>query len=135
MPAIDLKLGFHRLAKNYYFPGWHQPSTLFELMINLEKWKALSPSAKAQVEAVCGDNIRFGLAEGEASQFAALKELQTKGVVIRRWPGEILEALNAAWVQVAKEESKADRDFKRVWKSLSAFREEYAIWKDLSLPN
>ena len=135
MPAIDLKLGFYRLAKNYYFPGWHQPSTLFELMINLEKWKALSPSAKAQIEAVCGDNIRFGLAEGEASQYAALKELQTKGVVIRRWPGEILEALNAAWIEVAKEEVKANKDFKRVWKSLSAFREDYEIWRDLSLPN
>ena len=133
MPAIDLKLGFHRMAKNYYFPGWHQPSTLFELMINMEKWKALSPSAKAQIEAVCGDNIRFGLAEGEASQYAALKELQTKGVVIRRWPREILEALNKAWNEVAKEEAKANRGFKRVWKSLSAFREDYAIWQELSL--
>ncbi len=133
MPAIDLKLGFHRMAKNYYFPGWHQPSTLFELMINLEKWTALSASAKAQIEAVCGDNIRFGLAEGEAAQYAALKELQTKGVVIRRWPGEILEALNKAWNEVAKEEAKANRDFKRVWKSLSAFREDYTIWQELSL--
>ena len=134
MPAIDLKLGFYRMAKNYYFPGWHQPSTLFELMINLEKWKALSVSAKAQIEAVCGDNIRFGLAEGEASQYAALKELQTKGVVIRRWPSEIMEALNKAWIEVAKEEAKANKDFKRVWKSLSAFREDYEIWQELSLP-
>lgn len=134
MPAIDIKLGLHQMVKNYYFPGWHQPSTLFELMINLKKWEALSVSAKAQIEAVCGDNIRFGLAEGEAGQFKALKELQSKGVAIRRWPGEILEALNKAWVVVAKEEAKSDRDFKRVWKSLSAFRKDYTIWRELSLP-
>ena len=133
MPAIDLKLGLHRMAKNYYFPGWHQPATLFELMINLKKWTGLSVSAKAQIEAVCGDNIRFGLAEGEAGQYAALKELQSQGVIIQRWSGEILEALNKAWIEVAKEEAKADRDFKRVWKSLSMFREDYAIWQELSL--
>ena len=134
MPAIDLKLGFHRMAKNYYFPGWHQPATMFELMINLEKWNGLPVTQRAQVEAVCGDNIRYGLAEGEAVQFAALKELQAQGVVMRRWPGEILDALRDAWAKVVKEEVKADDDFKRVWKSLSAFREDYSIWRELSLP-
>jgi len=134
MPAIDLKLGLHRIAKNYYFPGWHQPATLFELMINLKKWQSLSVPAKAQIEAVCGDNIRYGLAEGEAGQFKALKKFQSQGVEVRRWPGEILEALKAAWVEVARDEAKADRDFKRVWESLSAFRKEYSIWKELSLP-
>ncbi|MCH7863939.1 MAG: TRAP transporter substrate-binding protein [Proteobacteria bacterium] len=133
MPAIDLKLGFHRMAKNYYFPGWHQPATMFELMINLEKWNGLPVTQRAQVEAVCGDNIRYGLAEGEAAQFAALKEMQAQGVVLRRWPGEILDALRDAWAKVAREESKEDDDFRRVWKSLSAFREDYTIWQELSL--
>ena len=133
MPAIDLKLGFHRMAKNYYFPGWHQPATMFELMVNLKKWNDLSVTQRAQVEAVCGDNIRYGLAEGEAAQFAALKEMQSQGVVLRRWPGEILDALRDAWAKVAREESKEDDDFRRVWKSLSAFREDYTIWQELSL--
>ncbi|MBL4691379.1 MAG: TRAP transporter substrate-binding protein [Rhodospirillales bacterium] len=134
MPAIDLKLGLHRMIKNYYFPGWHQPSTLFELMVNLKKWNALAPSAKAQIEAVCGDNIRFGLAEGAAAQFKALKTLQAEGVAIRRWLVEILDALETAWTEVVKEEAKADRNFKRVWQSLSAFRENYAIWRELNQP-
>ena len=38
MPAIDLDLGFHQVAKHYYFPGWHQPSSLLELIINKERW-------------------------------------------------------------------------------------------------
>jgi TRAP-type mannitol/chloroaromatic compound transport system substrate-binding protein len=134
MPAIDLKLGLHRMIKNYYFPGWHQPSTLFELMINLKKWEALPVSAKAQIDAVCGDNIRFGLAEGAAAQFKALMTLQAEGVAIRRWPGEILDALETAWTEVVKEEAEADRNFKRVWQSLSAFREDYAIWRELNQP-
>jgi len=103
-------------------------------MINLKKWETLPTSAKAQIEAVCGDNIRHGLAEGAAAQFKALKKLQIEGVAIRRWPNEIINALKLAWVQVAKEETKADRDFKRVWQSLNAFRENYAIWRELNSP-
>lgn len=134
MPAIDLKLGFHIMARNYYFPGWHQPSTLFALMINLDRWEALSTTHKAQIEAVCGDNVRHGLAEGEALQFAALKELQADGVRIQRWPDDILEALEAAWREVAAEEGAADADFATVWRSLTAFRDDYAIWKELGHP-
>ena len=134
MPAIDLKLGFHQMARNYYFPGWHQPSTLFALMINLDKWDALSTTHKAQIEAVCGDNVRHGLAEGEALQFAALKELQADGVWIQRWPDDILEALEAAWREVAAEEAAADADFATVWRSLTVFRDDYAIWKELGHP-
>lgn len=134
MPAIDLQLGLPEMAKHYYFPGWHQPSTLFELMINLDKWEALPPTAKARVETVCGDNLRYGLAEGEATQFAALKTIYAQGVSIHRWPSEIVEALELAWLQVAAEQSKADKDFKRVWKSMTAFREDYSIWRDLGRP-
>ena len=131
MPAIDLKLGLHEMAKHYYFPGWHQPATLFDLIINLEKWKDLSAARRARIEVVCGDNVRHGLAEGEAIQFAALKELQAAGVKIHMWPSKILEALEKAWQEVVEEEAAGDRDFRRAWKSLSAFREDYSIWKEL----
>lgn len=131
MPAVDAKLGLHEMAKHYYFPGWHQPATLFDLMINLENWNALSPARKAQIETVCGDNIRYGLAEGEALQFEAMKELSAKGVQLHRWPSRIIDALRQSWRQVVAEEGAKDREFKRVWQSLSSFRRNYAIWKEL----
>ncbi|WP_278371910.1 TRAP transporter substrate-binding protein, partial [Thalassospira xiamenensis] len=93
MPAIDLKLGFHQVAKYYYFPGWHQQSTFFDLMINKEKWEGLDKTQQAQIEAVCNDNLAYGFAEGEAIQFAALKELQEKGVNIKKWSPEMLDAM------------------------------------------
>lgn len=131
MPAIDLDLGFYQVAQHYYFPGWHQQSTLFDLMMNKDKYDALSDTQKAQIDAVCGDNVRAGLAEGEAIQGAALAELQKKGVTIHRWPPEILDALNKAWVEVAEELSATNPNFKKVWDSLSAYRTQYKIWGDL----
>ena len=131
MPAIDLKLGFHAMAKHYYFPGWHQPATLFSLMINQDRWDELTPARRASIESVCGDNIRYGLAEGEALQFAALKALQLKGVQMHRWPDTILDAMKRSWLDVAKEEAAADKDFKQVWASMSEFRRDYGIWQEL----
>ena len=134
MPAIDRALGLERLANFYYLPGWHQPATVFPLIINLDQWEKLEAIQKARVEAVCGDNLRYGLAEGEALQFEALKDIQAKGVQVRRWPRPILEALKRAWRDVVDEETLTEVDFRRVWKSLAAFRENYAIWRELGYP-
>ena len=131
MPAVDLDLGFYQVAKHYYFPGWHQQSTLQELMINMDKWNSLSDTQKAQIETTCGDNMRNGIAEGEAIQVDALNTLKEKGVNIHKWSDEILDALEAAWMEVVEEESNNDADFKRSWESLSLFRKEIEVWKSL----
>ncbi len=130
MPAIDLRLGFYKIAKHYYFPGWHQQSTIFEIMMNKKKYDALSKTKKAQLRVACGDNVREGLAEGEAIQFAALKELREKGVNIHRWSPEILAAIQKAWNEGAAEEAKSDPMFAKVWDSLQKFRADYVVWKD-----
>ncbi|MGP1395351.1 MAG: TRAP transporter substrate-binding protein [Inquilinaceae bacterium] len=132
MPAIDLNLGFYQVASHYYFPGWHQQSTMFDLMINLDLWNGMTEQQQAQIEAVCGDNVRYGLAEGEAIQFAALQELQDQhGVTIHEWSPEILDALRTAWGEVTQELIESDEDFARVWDSLSTFRENYKVWGEL----
>ncbi len=134
IPSIDAKLGIHEMAKHYYLPGWHQPAALIELMINAKRWKALSATSKSQIETVCGDNIKYGLAAGEARQFTALKSLHAKGVHIHQWPPEIMTALKKAWQTVVTEEAAANKQFKLVWQSLSSFRKDYAIWRELGHP-
>ena len=131
MPAIDINLGFYQVAKHYYFPGWHQQSTFFDLMINLDEWNALNSTQQAQIEAACGDSIRYSIAEGEAIQSDAIATLKEKGVQIHKWSPEILATLKAAWEEVAKEQSELDPNFKRVHDSFVAFREKNADWRDL----
>ena len=131
MPAVDLKLGFHQVAKHYYFPGWHQPATLYALFINEKRWQELSPTQKAQFEMACGDNIREGIAEGEALQFAAMEELRQKGVTFHKWPPEFIAAFEKAWNEVAAEEAAKSPMFKKAWDSLTVFRAKYKVWRDL----
>jgi len=128
MPAVDYKMGFHEVAKHYYFPGWHQQSTFFELMINLDSWNALTETQQHQINTTCSANVRHGIAEGEALQPAAIANLEKAGVQIHNWSPEILAELRSAWKTVAADLAANDEDFARVWQSLETFRSTYKGW-------
>jgi len=131
LPVMDQKLGFHQVAKFYYFPGWHQQATFLEFYINRKKWDALSDQHKAMIEAGCGELTRDVIAEGEATQFRAMQEMRDKnGVQIRQWSPEVIAAFDKAWHEVIAEESKANPNFKRVYDSYAKFRADYAIWRE-----
>jgi TRAP-type mannitol/chloroaromatic compound transport system substrate-binding protein len=130
MPAIDLALGFHQVAKHYYFPGWHQQATIGELLVNRAKWDTLSDQHRAIIETACGDTLSWSLARGEALQFKAMLELKEKGVTVHRWPDGMLKMFQEKWQEVVAEESAKDPLFKRIHESFAAFHEAYAIWKE-----
>lgn len=130
MPAVDYKMGFYQVAKHYYFPGWHQQSTFFELMINLDAWNSLTEVQQHQIETTCAANVRYGISEGEALQAEAMAKLEAAGVQIHTWPPEILAELRAAWEDVVVELVADNEDFAEVWASLEAFRATYKGWAD-----
>ena len=129
-PQMDLKLGFYQVAKYYYLPGWHQQSTAIDLLVNKKKWDAMSDTQKAVLEQACGDSIRDTIANGEASQFVALKEMKAKGAELRTWSPEFIAAFEKAWHEVAQEEAQKNPNFKKVFESYSSFRKEYAFWRE-----
>jgi TRAP-type mannitol/chloroaromatic compound transport system substrate-binding protein len=130
MPVMDLSLGFHQVAKYYYFPGWHQQATVGDLMINKAKWDAMSAHQKAIVEAACDQTVLKGMSLGESLQPKAMLEIEKKGVKLMTWGPEFIEAFKKAWDEVAAEQSAKSPEFKKAWDSLTAFRAEYKIWKD-----
>ncbi len=129
MPAIDENLGFHKLAKYNYFPGWHQQSTAFELLINKDVWNSLSSTQQIIIEMACRDTIVYSIATGEASQAAVLKRNEEKhGVENLVWQTEMMKVYEEKWLEVVDEQSAADPFFKEVWDDYSAFRKNYATW-------
>lgn len=132
LPAMDQKLGFQSQLKYYYFPGWHQQATLFDLYVSLPVWNSLSESHQEIIETACGDIIRDMMAEGEARQWPAMQAMMEQGVELRRWPADILVAFEDAWLEIVERESAESESFARVWKSYSSFRENYTIWRHFS---
>ena len=131
MPAIDKMLGLYKVAKFNYFPGWHQQSTLFELLVNKDAWAKLSDTHKSILEVSCKAAMTQALAEGEAIQFDAMTEnVEKNGVKIMNWSPEMLKLFKDTWGEVIDDEVAANEQFKTIWADFSTFREKYQIWKD-----
>ncbi|WP_424966264.1 TRAP transporter substrate-binding protein [Dinoroseobacter sp. S375] len=129
MPRIDARLGFYNIAKFNYFPGWHQPATMFELLVNKDRWNDLDERSQKQIEVACLANITTNYAEGEATNFAAMIEnTEQHGVTIKTWPEEMLATFESTWNEVAAELAAEDAYFKEVWDDLQEYREGYKTW-------
>lgn len=131
MPAIDTRLGFYKVAKYNYFPGWHQQATLFELLINKDVWNKLSESQKMIIEVICQAATVDAFAYTESIQAKVMKEnVEQRGVTIKYLDKETLKKIEKAWLEVVAELSAQSPFFKEAWEDLSAFREEYDLWEN-----
>jgi len=129
MPINDIKYGFYQIAKNNYYPGWHQQVSVSELLINRDKFNALPDSYKAMIKNGTQAQMIYTYAHGDARNFAPMQEMKTKyGVTNRRWSDEQLAVFEKAWQEVVAEESAKDEWFKKFADSFYAFRDQYRIW-------
>lgn len=134
LPAVDERLGFDRVARFNYFPGWHQPFTAMHLVVGERAWRALDEPLRATVVASCTAGVARNLARGEALQGAVLEGFEARGVETRLLPPDVLRALREATEAVLAEQAAADADFARVLADQRAFSAEYAKWRALAYP-
>lgn len=131
-PSVDLALGFHQVAKHYYFPGWHQPSTIGNFAVNKAKWDALDEADRTLIKMACRDNIVRSISKTEAAQPAALAEIKKHGVKLHTWSPEFMTAFRKATDEVMAEMAAENPDFARVYKSQKDFRTRLDEWMTLS---
>ena len=131
-PKIDAQVGMYQAAKYLYFPGWHAPFNVVDLIIPQAKWDELSKDRKSELEVACGDNFRDGIAETDQGQGEALSLMQSKGVQFREYPPEVMTVLQEKWLEVVAEESAKNPNFKKAWDSFAAYKESNAIWTKYS---
>ena len=121
-PAVDRTLGLQDEVKRIYMPGWQQPATVLELLINKDRWTALGPERQDLIETTCREMLQRTLSENAGLQAGALAELTNRdGVRIETLPDDVLDALRAAWGEVVKEEGIRDFFFKEVFEDIAKF--------------
>ena len=131
-PALNEKQGVEEFAKNLYFPAWHQPSTLNELLISKKKWAALSRQHRAIIQGACDIITLRQLTEAQAQQGKVLNELIEKGLKPLRWSDDILAAFRKSWEKTATDLSANSEEFKKAWESYKAFAATQKAWEDYS---
>lgn len=131
LPTVDDQLGFGKVAKNYYMPGWHQPSTNQFLYVHLPVWNKLQPQTQAMIETTCTAGVTMAIAKSEALQGQTLAKFQKEGVKARQFNKVMLDAFAKASREVMQEESAKDPMVKKVYESMVAFQEKNHDWHHL----
>lgn len=131
-PLVDKLLGFDQVAKNYYFPGWHQPAGFIEFYMNKDKWDALTDAQRKAIEVSCNEVSLWALGHAAGAQGPVLQEFRDNGVNVARFPDSVMEALRTAADEVYAERSAEDEMFKRVIDSYRAYGEGYREYQALS---
>jgi len=127
-PYDDEKLGFYKIAQYYYYPGWWEGGTANHFMINLQKWNELPKNYQAIVTAAAALCSVEQTARYDARNPAALKRLVAAGTQLRPFSQPIMEACLKASNEVNAETSAANPDYKKVWDSILAFRNDEYLW-------
>ena len=127
-PYDDQKLGFNKVAKYYYYPGWWEGGPQVSIYINKQKWDELPKEYQAVVRAACADAHTEMLARYDAKNPVALKQLVGSGTQLRPYPKEVLEVCHKAAMELYAEISEKNPDFKRIYADYKKFTEDTNDW-------
>ena len=131
-PYDDEKLGFYKVAKYYYYPGWWEGGAMLHTMVNMAKWDELPPAYQAIVKAACQAANCDMLANYDAKNPAALKRLVAHGAVLRPFPQDVMEACFDAAKETYAEIGASNAAFKKIHDSMMAFRADGYLWQQVS---
>jgi TRAP-type mannitol/chloroaromatic compound transport system substrate-binding protein len=127
-PYDDEKLGFNKVAKYYYYPGFWEGGPQLVTMVNIAEWNKLPKEYQNILEAACAEGNTWMVAKYDAQNPAALKRLIGGGTQLRRFSNEILVAAYKASLEVYKEAGEKSPAFKKIYDSMIKFREEQLLW-------
>ncbi len=131
-PYDDEKLGFHKVAKFYYYPAWWEPGPVISFYINKEQWEKLPKPYQTAFETAAAEaNIRT-MANYDARNPLAIQRLVQNGAQLRRYPDDALKAAYEAAQKIYAEESARNVDFKKIFDSMRAFQQVSDIWTGLA---
>ena len=129
LPIVDRMLGFGRVAKYNYFPGWHQTFTTAHMLVNLDIWNELNERSRYLINMTCQAATMYTLSEGEAVQGEIIRNFPDEGISAESLPIELLEELRIVANEVLDEEAAADAQFAKILQSQREFSETYDYWK------
>ncbi len=127
-PYDDEKLGFVKVAPYYYYPGWWEGCANGFLYINTAKWAEL-PKTYQQMVTIAAGHVAADLpAKYDAYNAPAIKRLAAAGAQLRPFSVDILDASLKATNELFAEISARNPAFKKLYDSMTAFRNEQYRW-------
>ncbi|MDH4943916.1 substrate-binding domain-containing protein [Sulfurimonas sp. C5] len=131
-PALDIKMGFYKVAP-YYYSGWHEPGSVLELTFNKHSWEKLAREHQSMIEVAASELNSNMTYEFHAENIKALQELKQLNVTLSQFPQDVMEAGKKALVEVISEQSAQNKDFATIYDSIQKYLHLSKEWSDVSL--
>ncbi|ARB47633.1 TRAP transporter substrate-binding protein [Alloalcanivorax xenomutans] len=132
-PYNDLAFGLYKVVKYYYYPGWQEPGSALEVIINKDAWNSLPQDLQHIVRSAAEAENQHILDEFTARNADALKQLVNEhGVQLRRLPDDVLMALKDTSDQVIEEVIAGDELSRRIYESIVAFRDASMPYQEVA---
>lgn len=123
-PHDDEKLGFHQVANNYYYPGWHEPGITATLMVNQQALEALPEVYRHVVEVAAAEQNQDMLMQYDHLNPLALARLRAAGVQVRPFPEDVLQAVWQETQGLLDDYAAKSAQFKAIYEPWKAYRQE-----------
>lgn len=127
-PYDDQKLGFHRVAKNYYYPGWWEPGPALSFYVNQEAWDKLPSSYRSALEVAAAEAAHAMQMEYDAKNPPALQGLIASGVTLRPFPEDVMKAAERAFDEYTADMVGKNPAYRKVHEHWSAFKKTSDRW-------
>ncbi len=132
-PYHDYKMGFYKVAKYYYTPGWHEPGAQLEFFMNKKKHDSLPKDIQAAIMSVSLRVQSWVLAEFDAQNGIYLEKLiKEEGVQLRKFPTEVLSQLRSHTKDALSDLAASDPMSKKVYESYEGFMKRLGKWSELT---
>ena len=132
-PYNDLTFGFQQTAKYYYYPGWHEPGSMLELLINKDAWNSLPKHLQVIIETASKAVNQDILDEYTARNNKALRELvDVHGVELRRLPDDVITEFKIIANDILEENAAEDETVNKVYQSYLKFKNEVSEYHKVS---
>jgi TRAP-type mannitol/chloroaromatic compound transport system substrate-binding protein len=132
-PWNDLAFGFYRVAPYYYYPGFHEPGTTGEVLVNTKVWASLSKDQQEIIEVASQAEAWREYSEFNAKNSDALEVLVNKHKVqLRRYSDDMLKQIGQVAAKVVEEVGNSDPFTKKVYESYISFRKKAMGWSALA---
>jgi TRAP-type mannitol/chloroaromatic compound transport system substrate-binding protein len=127
-PYDDLKLGFNKVAPNYYYPGWWEGGPQLTLYVNTKAYEGLSAEYKAIIESASSYAHVEMQARYDARNPAALKQLVGQGTKLFRFPKDVMEGAFKEAIALYGELNGSNPAWKKIYEDYANFRRDANLW-------
>ena len=132
-PLHDKIMGFYKVAKYYYYPGWHEPGTVLENFFNKTAYDKLPKEFQMALDIASYENYAWMLAGFDADNGAALLELINKYKVnLVQFPDKVMNSLRKLATEVVAEEAAKSPMATKVNANFQKFTKQVGTWYTVS---